>query len=61
MVSVDSSGDGWGGFLAQRDKDNGKLHPARYESGFWNKTERNYNATKRKCKGMLYILKKLKI
>ena len=31
VVSVDSSGDGWGGFLAQRDEENDRQHPARYE------------------------------
>ena len=61
VVSVDFNGDNWESFLAQRDKDNRKLHPACYESSFWSKMKCNYDAIKQECKEMLYILKKLKI
>lgn len=61
VVAVDSSGFRWGGYLGQRDLDSGRVRPARYESRCWNKAERNYDATKREYKGVLCILKKLKI
>jgi hypothetical protein len=61
VVGVDASGDGWGGYLGQRDEKSGKVRPSRYESGVWNTAERTYDATKRECRGVLKILKKLQI
>lgn len=46
--------------MGQRDPVSKRVRPARYESGFWNKAERSYDATKRECKGMLLLLKMLK-
>ena len=34
VVSVNSNGDNWEGFLAQRDKDNRKLYLACYKNDF---------------------------
>jgi RNase H-like domain found in reverse transcriptase len=36
-----------------------RRHLSRYESGLWNKAERNYNATKRECRGVLKALRKV--
>jgi hypothetical protein len=32
---------------------------SRYNSGLWNKAKRGYNATKRKCRGVLKAFRKL--
>jgi RNase H-like domain found in reverse transcriptase len=37
-----------------------RRHLSRYESGLWNKAERNYDATKRKCRGVLKALRKVR-
>jgi ribonuclease HI len=50
---------GWGAVLSQYRED-GKLHPARYESGVWSDTERKYDALKLECRGLIKALKKLR-
>ena len=59
IVAVDASLHGWGGVVMQEDE-NGKRHPSRYESGIWNHAEREYDATKRECRGVLKMLKKVR-
>ncbi|KAI0997515.1 hypothetical protein K3495_g10672, partial [Podosphaera aphanis] len=59
VLTVDASLQGWGADLGQLDAE-GKRHPARFESGLWSTTEKNYDATKRECKGVVYALKKLR-
>jgi len=61
VVGADVSLDGFGGYLGQRDLKSRKVRPARYESGVWSQAERKYDATKRECRGVLKILKKLRI
>ena len=58
ILAVDANLDGWGGVLMQLVK--GKRHPSRYESGIWSNAERNYDATKRECRGVLKALKKVR-
>ena len=53
-VGVDASLEGWGGTIGQFYGRHRKV--ARYESGLWNKAERNYDATKRECRGVLKYL-----
>jgi RNase H-like domain found in reverse transcriptase len=50
---------GWGAVLSQY-KDDGKLHPARYESGVWSNPEKKYDALKLECRGLIKALKKLR-
>ncbi len=38
----------------------GRRKPIRYKSRIWTLAERNYNAIKRECKGMLYAIKWLR-
>lgn len=38
----------------------GKRHPSRYESGIWSHAERNYDATKRECRGVFKAQKKVR-
>ena len=38
----------------------GKKYPSRYESGIWSSEEKNYNATKRKCREVLKTLIKVR-
>jgi hypothetical protein len=59
VLAVDASLEGWGGTLGQYD-DKGRKRVARYESGLWNTAERNYDATKRECRGVLKCLYKLR-
>jgi hypothetical protein len=61
VVGVDASLEGYGGYLGQRDLETRRVRPARYESGVWSQAERNYDATKRECRGVLKILKKLQV
>ena len=35
-------------------------HPSRYESGIWSNAERNYDAIKLECRGVLKALKKIR-
>jgi len=58
-VGVDASLEGWGGVIGQF-AENGQRKVARYESGLWNKAERNYDATKRECRGVLKCLQRLR-
>ena len=50
---------GWGGILSQRQSD-GRIGPARYESGIWSTAERKYDAVKLECRGLLKALKKFR-
>ena len=59
ILAVDASLEGWGGVLMQLDNQ-GKKHPSRYESGLWNRAEKNYDATKRECRGVLKALRKVR-
>jgi hypothetical protein len=54
-----SSMVGWGGIISQLQLD-GRVHLARYESGVWSDAERNYDALKLKCRGLLKALKKFR-
>ncbi|KAK5788043.1 hypothetical protein VI817_010539 [Penicillium citrinum] len=58
VVGVDTSIDGWEGFIAQIRE--GIRKPARYESGIWSEAERQYNADKRECRDILKALKKFR-
>ncbi len=49
---------GWGGILSQMQSD-GRIRPARYESGIWSTTEK-YDAVKLECRGLLKALKKFR-
>ena len=58
ILSIDASLLGWGAVLQQLvDR---RRHPARYESRLWNPTESRYDAGKRKCRGLLKALKKVR-
>jgi ribonuclease HI len=59
ILGVDASLEGYGAVLMQED-DNKKRRAARYESGTWNTAEKNYDATKRECRGVLRALKKFR-
>ena len=59
ILAVNASLEGWGGVLMQLVK--GKRHLSRYKSGIWSSAEKKYDATKRKCQGVLKALKKSKI
>jgi hypothetical protein len=50
---------GWGTVLSQQQED-GRLHPARYESGIWSDVERKYDAFKLECRRLLNSLKKFR-
>ena len=58
ILAVDASLEGWGRVLMQLVQ--GKRHPSRYESGIWSSAEKKYDATKRKCRGVLKALKKFR-
>jgi hypothetical protein len=61
ILTVDASLTGWGAVLQQLDaRDKTKRHSIRYESGLWSAAERNYDATKRECRGALKALKKMR-
>jgi len=58
VLQVDASTTiGWRAILSQFQTD-GRLHPARFESGIWSETERKYDAVKLECRGLLKALKK---
>jgi len=59
ILTVDASLTGWGAVLQQLDAMK-RRHPARFESGLWNAAERNYDATKRECRGALKAFKKMR-
>jgi ribonuclease HI len=59
VIGVDASLSGWGATMGQRDE-NKKMRVARYESGVWNRTEQNYDATKRETRAVLKALRKLR-
>ena len=58
IVAVDASVLGWGAVLLQNHR--GKRHPARYESGVWNESEKAYDAGKRECRAVLKAFKKFR-
>ena len=58
-LMVDASLQGWGAVLEQVGTD-GLRHPCRFESGIWSNAEKNYDATKRELRGLLYALKRMK-
>ena len=60
ILNVDASSTiGWGAVLSQLQND-GRIHPARYESGIWSDPERKYDALKLECRGLLKSLKKFR-
>jgi len=59
VIRVDASLKGYREYLGQKDIKSMKVYPICYKSGIWSQVERKYNATKRECKGVLKILKKL--
>jgi hypothetical protein len=59
MVRVNTSLEGYKGYLGQKDIKSGKVRPIHYKSSIWSQAERKYNAIKREYKGVLKILKKL--
>jgi RNase H-like domain found in reverse transcriptase/Integrase zinc binding domain/Reverse transcriptase (RNA-dependent DNA polymerase) len=59
-LGIDASTSvGWGAVLSQF-RDDGKLHPARFESGIWSDAEKKYDALKLECRGLIKALKKLR-
>jgi len=59
VLQTDASTIGWGGVLAQYRED-GQLHPARFESGIWSDAEKKYDAVRLECRGLLKLLKKFR-
>ena len=60
VLEIDASTSvGWGAVLSQFRED-GKLHPARFESGIWSDSEKKYDALKLECRGLVKALKKLR-
>jgi transposase InsO family protein len=60
ILNVDASTSiGWGAILSQLQSD-GKVRPARFESGIWSPTELKYDAVKLECRGLLKALKKFR-
>ena len=50
VLHVDASTTiGWGAVMSQLQED-GRLHPARFESGIWSDAERKYDALKLECR-----------
>ena len=58
ILAMDASLERWGGVLMQLVQ--GKRHSSRYESRIWSSAEKKYDATKRKCRGVLKALKKVR-
>ena len=58
VLGVDASLERWDATLMQIN--NGKRHPAKYESGIWSPQEKVYDATKQECRGVLKALKKVR-
>uniref|UniRef100_A0A8H7K3B5 Reverse transcriptase RNase H-like domain-containing protein n=1 Tax=Bionectria ochroleuca TaxID=29856 RepID=A0A8H7K3B5_BIOOC len=58
ILQVDASPTGWGYVLMQVV--DGERKPARFESGSWTKTERNYDQTKRECRAVLCAFRRLR-
>ena len=59
VLGVDASHLGYGAILQQEDE-NGRRQLARYESGLWTDTERNYDASKLECRALLHAVKKFR-
>jgi hypothetical protein len=57
FVGVDASAQGGGAVLEQVGED-GKRHPARFESTLWSESESKWHSTKLECKAVLWALKK---
>ena len=54
-LAIDASTTiGWGAVLSQYQED-GKAHPARYESGIWSDQERKYDALKLECRRLIKL------
>ena len=60
VLHVDASTTiGWGAVMSQLQED-GRLYPARFESGIWSDAERKYDALKLECRALLKALKKFR-
>ena len=60
FLNVDASTlIGWGGILSQLQSD-GRVRPARFESGIWSPAELKYDAVKLECRALLKALKKFR-
>ena len=60
ILQIDASTTiGWGGVLSQFQSD-GKLHPARFESGIWSDVEKKQDPLKLECRALLKSLKKFR-
>jgi hypothetical protein len=59
VIRVDTSLEGYRGYLGQKDIKSRKVCPICYKSGIWSQAERKYNTIKREYRGVLKILKKL--
>ena len=59
FIIVNISLEGQGGVIEQVDTE-GHRYPARFKSGVQSKAKRNYDAYKRECKGVIYLLKKFR-
>ena len=59
VVAVNASLVRYSRYLGQQDLKTKRVRPLRYKSRVWSLAEQNYNATKRECRGVLKILKKL--
>ena len=59
ILAVDAGGEGWGSVMMQVGQD-GKRHSCHFESGLWAPPEKNYDAGKKECKGLLKALKKMR-
>ena len=59
VLAVDASRLGYGAILQQQDE-NGRRHPARYMSGLWTDTERNYTTGKLECQALLRAVKEFR-
>jgi len=55
VVGVDASLEGWGTILQQEDE-NKDRHQCPYGCGLWNKAEKQYDAGKCECRGLIKAL-----
>ncbi len=61
IVRVDTSQEGYRGYLDQRDPKTQRVRPAQYKSRVQSKAEKKYDTTKREYHEVLKIFKKLKV
>ena len=61
ILGSDASLSGWGSTLMQAAADGKRRHIVRFDSGVWSEAEKNYDAGKRECRGLLKALKKVRI